>query len=327
MSPSPHGNSLTDDRVTRRSIGRFVLFVLPLCLVAQSSFGQTTPSAAGWDRGVARAPIGWTIPPEPAVSDPAREGRVVRLRPATPQQDQPDRRLLWLSTPRLARGDVGAVLPAIKEAASQFSLAMVATVDRADTSGFQLRGVELGIAVEHEGRWVVTDDQWPAKAGRKLGMIEGRTLRRNLENLSPPRVLARSNTFVLFDTQGVARWNSENQWTTFRHLVWMSSTSGRLAFAIWLLRDGPTSDSPSVVEDYGLQLVHEGTREDRVIFVAGDQVTFMMPSETAFAITALPPGKTLGWTQELRAACGLREYQPDDTERLRQALNDALAKP
>jgi hypothetical protein len=107
-----------------------------------------------------------------------------------------------------------------------------------------------------------------------------------------------------------------------RHFIWIDPTSGRCCSCVWLL--GRQSDGRFIVTADPPRWLREGTRDERAIHVDADAFFLGMPTREAFALSDLPPGDDLRWTDELREVAAAPAYAEKNLGLLAAAVNQAL---
>lgn len=109
-----------------------------------------------------------------------------------------------------------------------------------------------------------------------------------------------------------------NEPRRLRHLVWLHPDSGRLAMATWFNRpDGPEPRWP-------IRLVAEGTVHTRPIHVDGDQIFLSIPTDAAFGLADLPPGRSLAWNDCRRDYLTRNAYDTESLRAMIACLNEDL---
>ncbi len=246
--------------------------------------------------------------------------------------DDPDA-LRWnavvlLARPTISSGDVDALPNSIRQTVSSFVLTILATVQASvdATSGetrYRLREVGVGYSVSLDGELkVVTADQ-AADMGVRLGFIQRRMLAENERQLGTARRVASTSTLMMFDTPAILQRGGAHQDYIMRHFVWVDARSGRHATLVWLLREDAAGGL--LVVDEPLRWLPAGMKENRKIHV--DEDKFLLggiPTERAFALENLPPGKEILWTADARRVAALRHYDMQSLKDLTTALSAAL---
>lgn len=255
-------------------------------------------------------------------------------------------RLVLLSRPTLVGGDVEQIPAGVRRSVSRFSLTVMTTVRRskrdagAEPSAAERRGGEtsperefrlsevgVGYSARVGDRQVIVDVDSAERLGLDLSLIDRYVLDQNVERLSGPRVAARSSTLIIFDAPAILARGDDHRDATMRHLVWVDSDSGQTAVAAWFLvdREAAADDSPAVLRGEPLRVLPGGVREKRRIRVDGDEFFLGIPTERAFAMQSLPPGRPIAWTDRLASLASRRSYSPETLAEFTSSLNEAIA--
>ena len=109
-----------------------------------------------------------------------------------------------------------------------------------------------------------------------------------------------------------------------RHFVWVDSSTGRTAALVWLIKRDSAGGYVVEVEEPA-RWAPAGLREDRAIHVDGRQFNFLgIPTEKAFAIERLPPGRQVPWTEEAKDVAATEHFDRDSLQRISNALTNML---
>lgn len=260
----------------------------------------------------------------------AASREITRLAAGTVVEDPDAARwnaVVLLARPQIASGDVDALPATIRGTVASFVLTILATVQpytdaTTGTSKFRLKDVGVGYSMDVDGQLKVVTLQDYSKLGVRLGFFQRQMLSENEKQLSTVRVIAKTSTLTVFDTPALLFRRGAHRDFIIRHFIWIDANTGRNAALTWLLKSGPS----------GLQVVDEpfrwmpaGMKENRRIHVDGDE--FMLggiPTERAFALENLPPGKQVQWTTESKQLAARSGYDRDSLRQLTLALNEAL---
>jgi hypothetical protein len=119
--------------------------------------------------------------------------------------------------------------------------------------------------------------------------------------------VARYDTSMIFDAPTLMLYNGDHRMMMVRFLVWVSESSGRLGTAVWLL-DQPLAGQDYRVVGKDFQLLRPNMREDRVMNVKGESITFGIPAADAFALVRIPQGRSYPITDRMRKAAGQAQF-------------------
>jgi hypothetical protein len=255
---------------------------------------------------------------------------VVRLPPGLLVQSMPRDRfnqLLFLGTPKLTHGDVGDVTDLVRQNSSLFGLAIMATVVEEDGE-YQLREVGLGHSYWIDKRPTIVNSEKAESLGADLGMIASRVLAKNEAMMDPPIVVIQTTSLIVFDVTALMSINGQHVDRRMRHLVWTHPQTGRTAMAVWLLneeRTPPGAKRWAIETAMPIHLIPADTVEDRAIHVDGNEISWTIPSDRAFALQQLPGKTSVPWTSALREHLGNRTFDQATLSQMLEAINAAIA--
>ena len=230
--------------------------------------------------------------------------------------------LLLLAKPRVAAGDVASASANVRKYASMFNMALIAKTDRGESGDFQLDDLLVGNCVRGKGGWTVISIDSHKEHGVELDFFARQVLARSESSLRQARVIAKGDSYRVFDAEAIVRDGTEHQRMKIRHIVWVNKKSGKLATMLWLLRR-----SDGVVLEMVENIIHAlppKYLEDRVFSVKADEFTLGIPSEKALAIDKLPRGKELPVTAALKRLASAASYSEESQAALVMELNRAI---
>jgi hypothetical protein len=247
--------------------------------------------------------------------------------------DDPDRdrwnRIVLLATPRFASGDTADVSESIKEAVTEITLAILATVRPVEASaaeGTAPRHALVEVGIGHCMRvndrlTVVAPDA--TMAGFSLDFLGRQVLNAKQKSLGEIACVGSHGTAVVFDAPSLMLRGEEHEDLIVRHLVRIDPQSGTCSTCAWLV----STDDDGTLEpvDEPLRIIDGGTREERPIHVDGSRFTFGLPTKRAFAVEDLPPGRRVDWSTSLRTAANAATYSDEALNRLVIELDTAVA--
>lgn len=236
-------------------------------------------------------------------------------------------RVVLLARPRIASGDVSSLSSSIKNSVTTFVLTILATVEsyedaRSGEGRYRLREVGVGYSTEVEGTLRAVSLASASNMGLSLGFIQRQMLSENEKQLGKVRLIMHTSTLAIFDAPAILLRDGRHQDFVVRHFVWINSKTGDNAAMVWLLKRSAGGELGVV--DEPIRHLPAGFKEDRTIHIDGDEFTLGIPSERAFALEQLPPGKPLGWGDDGRMIAALDSYSMDQVGELSMALNAAL---
>lgn len=270
----------------------------------------TAPAGSLWAADSPGIPLP-RVPPGTAAVDP----RAARFN-----------RVVYLAVSRIASGDADSVPSLIRQRVPLFTLALLATVRPADRPGagaaYELLEVAAGYAVPLAGRLtVIAPDAPDAAAG--IDLIGRQVLAANGRHLAELRQVGGNATMRIIDVDAVFHRGGRHVPLVMRHFIWIDPMSGRCCSCVWLM--GRQSDGRFIVTADPPRWLREGTRDERNIHVDADAFFLGMPTREAFALSDLPPGDDLTWTDHLREVAAAAAYAEAELGQLAAAVNQALA--
>ena len=241
--------------------------------------------------------------------------------------------LILFSATDLRHGDVDAVTATIRDSATKTNLVVMATIAKGQSNRkprFELAELGVGYSTDVSGQQKIVTGETVDQLGGSLGFIAKQVLKKNQAAMVQVKVVAESRTLQLFDAPTIFLVNGSHQRCLTRHLIWIDPNTGAGAMLIWLIRPTDKNANPNLSNsgfkclNTPMRLVRFGVVEKRGIHVDGNEFTFGIPSEMAFALVDLPPGTKIAWTEPAKAVAGKSVYRDTDIDELSKALNQAI---
>ncbi|HBE67522.1 MAG TPA: hypothetical protein DDW52_05165 [Planctomycetaceae bacterium] len=243
-----------------------------------------------------------------------------------PQEDsdQEFNKVILLARPKIESGNVDALPDAIRNAVSSMVLSILAHVERDSSGKFRLVSVGAGFATPVEGELTVVTPDTAGDLGAKLGFVQRQLLGQNSKQLDTLPIVARSKQVLVFDAPSIMLTDGKHEKFRMRHFIWADSSTGRTATFVWLL---PERSDAAGQQAGKLRWLPPGLKERREIHVDGREFSILgIPTDRAFALEDLPPGRDLDWTDEGRRLATKSSYGANDLKALVAAINASLAK-
>lgn len=236
-------------------------------------------------------------------------------------------RVLLQARPRIASGDVNSIPESIRQTVSAFDLVILATVAQTkDDSGnptYVLKEVGAGYCKLIEGRSIVITSDTQRELGANLGFVGRQMLRTNEGQLQNAALIAKSDTTLVFDAPTLLLRNDKHVELITRHFVWVDRRTGLCSALVWLLN--PTENGSLSIYQEPPRWFPENMKEDRRVHVDGDHFLLGgIPTDKAFALEDLPPGKKAEWTERAQRVAKLSSYDKTSFQELVGALNECL---
>ncbi len=238
-------------------------------------------------------------------------------------------RIILLARPSLASGDIDTIPASIRgpinRAVSTFVLAILATVKENSEGGqteYELSEVGAAISANIGGQLTVLTANDASAVGAKLSFIQSQLLARQEAQLENTRVVGHSSTITVFDVPGLMFRDGRHEEFTIRHFIWINKHTGAQAALLWLLQS----------DEQGFQMVSAPLRwlpaavkENRKIHMDASEVNVLgIPTDRAFALEGLPPGKDVQWAAEFGKIGAISEYDHVQLKELTLALNRTI---
>ncbi len=272
-------------------------------LFAVTFLGQQCAQAQQPDRAISRLPAGTRVEHE---------------------SNSTWNRIVLLSKPRIISGQVESIPAGIREVASSFVLTILASVesfsDNAGRERFRLADVGIGYSTLVEKRLTVVTSETNREIGANLGLFGSWMLKTNESQLDTAQFVAKTSTLYLFDVPALMLREGKHVEFVMRHFIWLNSRSGKCSCLVWLI--DPKVDPTAV--DGPLRWIPENTIEDRDIHVDSNQFVVGFPTDRAFALEKLPPGRDVQWTTDARQLAAIEQYDSPTLKSLTEALNACL---
>lgn len=201
--------------------------------------------------------------------------------------------LIIKSYSRPDAGDVEDLSPLADRLARLLFTAILADVrpDKNDSDGKRYKlekiAVGLGTRIRQEDTVITPDTQ--QRLGADLGLLARVVLRKAQEKLSDISVVARSATFLVFDSPSFMVVHNKHKPVILRYAALVEARNGRLNTLVWALgrdEDGKYTEPIGEIEWLPANLTGIC-----ILHVDGHEFSLGQPSERAFAITAPPKGQ------------------------------------
>ncbi|QDV69343.1 hypothetical protein Poly24_30580 [Rosistilla carotiformis] len=222
----------------------------------------------------------------------------------------------------LGKGDVDAASSTVRDYAALFNLAYMANVAKDSEGNYTLDKIGIGFTTKIDGRDVVISSDTHKPLGADLGMIGGAVFSANERALDDIVQVARYRDGVIFDAPTIMLRDGKHKKVIVRFFVWVSP-QGTVGTVCWAL-DGYGHPEYAPI-DNDVVLLRPHLVEDRVMHVDGNRFTFGIPSEDAFAVVSLPPGREYKVDNDLATLLAKKQYDPQTFFTTVQKLSQALS--
>lgn len=168
-----------------------------------------------------------------------------------------------------------------------------------DGKGYKLTKVAVGVGVRIGNKDAIVTPDTQQRLGAGLGLLARVVLRTAQERLAEIAVVARSSTFMVFDSPSYMVVQGKHKTIVLRYAVLVEERTGHLNTLVWALAreaDGKYSDPIGAI-----QWLPPNLTDDCILHVDGSEFSLGQPTEKAFAITAPPKGG-----KEIKVSDGLK---------------------
>jgi hypothetical protein len=251
--------------------------------------------------------------------------RIEQIPPGTVVGNEAPRAWSYLvikSYPRPGSGDVAQLSETTKQLASMLVTVMVASAQPEQVDGqsqYRLSRVAVGLGTRINGQDVIISPATQKRLGANLGFLARMVLDKANERQQENLVVVNSRTLALVDTDAAMIRYRQHRPVILRYALLLDPMTGRLDSLVW----GIDRDSQGrYLGAFGpIEWLPPSKVQDVALDVDAREFTLGVPSELAFALTALPQGqKQIPLTDDWKAVAG----QPRLTPALAQFLETKL---
>jgi hypothetical protein len=230
--------------------------------------------------------------------------------------------LILFSRGKLEAGDTDVVNSTVRYYGDLFNLVYMANVKK-DGNKFRFDRVAVGFSSKIAGKDVVVSSDTANQLGLGLNLIGKSVLSGNERALKDITVVAKSDQCVVIDAPAIVRFNNRNEPMMIRFFIWASEIDGRVGTTIWLLAKNPKGYQ---LAENVFNFLPPEMVEDRVLYVDGSQFTVGIPSTTAFAMTAIPQGRSFRFTERMRRVAAADSFTTETFKELIVSVAEALGQ-
>ncbi len=257
-----------------RFIGKLLLSALMVCCLTDiaCSDGKSEPTYDVTRRRLAQ------IPPGTVIDKEAPKGWS---------------NLIIKSYSRPGAGDVSELSSVADQLTRLLFTAILADVQPdkrgGETKRYKLAKVAVGVGTRIGRKDTVITPDTQNRLGADLGLLARVVLRKAQEKLDDIGVVARSATFLVFDSPSFMVVAGKHQPIVLRYAVLVDGRTGRLNTLVWAL--GREEDGKYTEPIGAIQLLPPNLTGDCILHVDGNEFSLGQPTERAFAIITPPKGQ------------------------------------
>ena len=198
-------------------------------------------------------------------------------------------------------------------------LADVISEPHAGRTRHRLRAVGLGLGTSANGKDTVITPETAKQFGVEMNWITSEILTTGYAVQRQARMVIHGPSFGLMDTPVWFRGGESNRLVRYRYALLVDDATGRLSVLLWSLGadGGPCGDLTTMVA------VGPDTIDTAELVV--DPAAFSklgIPSEAAFAVEQLPPGRRLPLPPELRPLAAQTRFTAEEARELERRLRE-----
>jgi hypothetical protein len=235
--------------------------------------------------------------------------------------------LILKSYSRPGAGDFKELSPIADRLSRLLFTAIVADVQSdkngSDGKRYKLAKVAVGMGTRISQKDTVITPDTQQKLGAGLGLLARVVLRKAQEKLNDIVVVARSATFLLFDSPSYMAVENTHRPIVLRYAVFVDEKTGRLNTLVWPLgheQDGKYTDPIGAI-----QWLPPNLTGDCILHVDGNEFSLGQPTEKAFAITSPPKGqKEIKIGEDLKPLVSRPRFSAAAAAELETKLRQAL---
>jgi hypothetical protein len=235
--------------------------------------------------------------------------------------------LIIKSYSRPGAGDMNKLSVTADHLARMLFTAIVADVEPdkpgSDGKRYKLAKVAVGLGKDIGKKDTVITPDTQQRLGAGLGLFARVVLRTAQEKLADIAVVARSATFMVFDSPSYMVVEGRHKTIVLRYAVLVEERTGRLNTLVWALgreADGKYSDPIGAI-----QWLSPNLTGDCVLHVDGNEFSLGQPTEKAFAITAPPKGgKEIKVGEDLKPLVARPRFSSTTAAELESKLRQVL---
>jgi hypothetical protein len=186
---------------------------------------------------------------------------------------------------------------------------------------YRIHSIALGLGTANGGRDVIITPETASEYGVELNEFTRDILTQGYTTQRRSRVVIQGPAMAVVDTPVTYRSNGRNRSARFRYALLVNGNSGRLDPVVWLLdADGGCGETASILSPNTID-------EAELIPDQSEFNVLGIPSEAAFAVDRLPPGRArVLLPPDLRSLAAQGKVTPAEAGSLEQRLRQLLVQ-
>ncbi len=275
----------------------------------------------------------WTVTfgrPTPETPKPAPAGgtasapELVRIAPGTVVENTVPKG--WTSriiktVMRLKSGDVNSLPEFASQTATKLRTVVLADVQAGDT-GYTLRRLGVGLAMNHKGTDLVVSSDSVGRLGVEVSTVDKLVLSRAEQALDRGRLAARTPTFVAYDASVEYLEAGQHRSIYLRYAIEVDPRTGQIRTVVWPIQEDPLERKPPDE----LVLLPPNALFRCGVHVKASRLPGGLPIAWYFAMDGLPPGERMPITPELRKWSTFDPETGPQSTRFEAVVREAIEK-
>jgi hypothetical protein len=194
-----------------------------------------------------------------------------------------------------------------------------------DAKRYKLAKVAIGVGTRIGRKDTVITPDTQNRLGADLGLLAQIVLRKAQEKLGDIAVVARSATFLVFDSPSFMVVDGKHKPIVLRYAVLVEERTGHLNTLVWAL--GREEDGRYAEPIGAIQWLPPNLTGDCILHVDGNEFSLGQPTEKAFAIISPPMGqKEIEISNELTPLIARPRFSSSTAAELEVKLRQALQR-
>lgn len=185
-----------------------------------------------------------------------------------------------------------------------------------DRARYRFNKAALGLGAKAKGRDTVLTAETGRKLGGDLGLFGGEILAKGYEVQHKAILVLSGPSMALIDTPVWFRCGEDNRLVRYRYALLVDQSTGALDVLLWRLGvDGQCADLQTAVR------LAPNTIDPAELVVDRKKINGLgIPSDDAFAVAKLPPGRPVPLPEDLRKLAAQTRFTAEDAHSLDTAL-------
>ena len=186
----------------------------------------------------------------------------------------------------------------------------------------RLRAVGLGLGAKGTNGDTVFTPETAKAASVELDWMQKELLTKGYATQRQAVMVVHGPTFALLDTPVWFRCGEKNKLVRYRYALLVDAATGRLDVLLWSLGDDGNCGFAELV------LLNPDTIDEAELVVDPTEFNKLgIPTDAAFGVDRLPPGRRLPFPAELRPLAGVTRFSAEEARELEVRLRNVNDSP